>query len=91
MIPQQNVKNLMLREDVVEAIRDRKFHIYAVRSIDEGIGILTGREPGVRQPDGSYPDGSISYLVNQRLQELAQTMRGHYGDLLTAPNQGHPG
>lgn len=86
MIPHQNVRNLMLREDVVEAIRDGKFHVYAVSTIDEGIGILTGREPGVRQPDGSYPGGSISFLVNQRLQELGQTMRGHYGDLLAAPN-----
>jgi predicted ATP-dependent protease len=86
MIPHQNVRNLMLREDVVESIRDGKFHIYAVSSIDEGIGILTGREPGLRLPDGSYPDGTINFLVNQRLQELGQTMRGHYGDLLAAPN-----
>ncbi|HEU0022906.1 MAG TPA: AAA family ATPase [Dehalococcoidia bacterium] len=84
MIPHQNVKNLMLREDLVAAIRDGKFHIYAVSTIDEGIGILTGQEAGERQPDGSYPVGSISYLVDRRLQELSQSMRGHYGDLLSA-------
>lgn len=86
MIPHQNVKNLMLREDVVEAIRDGTFHIYAVSSIDEGIGILTGQEAGERQPDGTYPDGSISYLVDKRLRELSQSMRGYYGDLLSAAN-----
>jgi predicted ATP-dependent protease len=76
----------MLREDVVEAIRDGKFHIYAVSSIDEGIGILTGQEAGERQDDGTYPDGSISYLVDKRLKELSQSMRGYYGDLLSAAN-----
>ena len=86
MIPHQNVKNLMLREDVVEAIRDGEFHIYAVSSIDEGIGILTGQEAGERQDDGTYPDGSISYLVDKRLKELSQSMRGYYGDLLSAAN-----
>ena len=86
MIPHQNVKNLMLREDVVEAIRNGKFHIYAVSSIDEGIEILTGQEAGKRQGDGTYPDGSISYLVDKRLKELSQSMRGYYGDLLSAAN-----
>ncbi|MDA0733124.1 MAG: AAA family ATPase [Chloroflexi bacterium] len=86
MIPHQNVKNLMLREDVVEAIRDGKFHVYAVSSIDEGIGILTGHEAGERQADGSYPDDSISHLVDKRLQELSKSMRGYYGDLISAAN-----
>ena len=86
MIPHQNVKNLMLREDVVEAIRDGNFHIYAVASIDEGIEILTGREAGTRQVDGTYADGTISYLVDKRLKELSQSMRGYYGELLSAAN-----
>jgi len=86
MIPHQNVKNLMLREDVVEAIRDGKFHIYAVRSIDEGIEILTGHQAGELLGDGTYPDGSISYLIDKRLKELSQSMRGYYGDLLLADN-----
>ena len=86
MIPHQNVKNLMLREDVVEAIRDGKFHIYAVRSIDEGIEILTGHQAGELLGDGTYPDGSINYLIDKRLKELSQSMRGYYGDLLLADN-----
>jgi predicted ATP-dependent protease len=76
----------MLREDVVEAIRDGSFHIYAVASIDEGIEILTGREAGTRQVDGTYADGTISYLVDKRLKELSQSMRGYYGELLSAAN-----
>jgi predicted ATP-dependent protease len=83
MIPHQNVKNLMLREDVVEALRQGQFHIYSVKSIDEGIEVLTGIPAGARQPDDSYPDGSISQLVDQRLRELNQSMRGYLGDLLS--------
>ena len=82
MIPHQNVKNLMLREDVVGAIRDGEFHIYSVATIDEGIEILTGHPAGERQPDGSYPAGTVNYLVDQRLGELSDSMRGYYGDLL---------
>ena len=48
IVPHQNVRNLMLRDDVVEAIRDRKFHIYAVKSIGEGIEVLTGVPAGER-------------------------------------------
>ncbi len=84
MIPHQNVKNLMLREDVVEAVREGKFHIYAVKTIDEGIEILTGRTAGERQTDGSHPTGSVNYLVEKRLKELNQSMRGYYGELITS-------
>ncbi len=82
MIPRQNVKNLMLREDVVAAIREGRFHIYAVTTVDEGIELLTGRPAGRRQPDGAYPFGAVNHLVEQRLRELNQTMRGYYGALL---------
>ncbi len=68
MIPHQNVKNLMLRQDVVDALKNGKFHIYAVKSVDEGIEILTGRSPGELQSDGTYPPGTVSYLVEQRLR-----------------------
>ncbi|MEE8158758.1 MAG: ATP-binding protein [Dehalococcoidia bacterium] len=84
MIPHQNVKNLMLREDVVDAVREGKFHIYAVKTIDEGIEILTGRTAGERQTDGSHPTGSVNYLVEKRLKELNQSMRGYYGELITS-------
>ena len=83
MIPHQNVKNLMLREDVVEAIRDGKFHIYAVKTIDEGIEILTGVPAGQRNGDGAYPQDTVNHLVDKRLRELNQSMRGYYGEILS--------
>lgn len=76
MIPRQNIRNLMLREDVVQAVKDGKFHIYAVNTIDEGIEVLTGLPSGERTPDGSYPQDSVNYTVDARLREYAQKMKG---------------
>ncbi|MGD8973591.1 MAG: ATP-binding protein [Desulfobacterales bacterium] len=74
MVPQRNVNDLMLRKDVVEAVEEGRFHIYAVKTIDEGIEILTGKEAGVKQADDKYSEGTINYLVNQKLQELAENI-----------------
>jgi lon-related putative ATP-dependent protease len=74
MIPIQNVKNLMLRQDVVDAVRQGKFHIYAVSSIHEGIEILTGLPAGVKT-NGSYPEGTINHRVEQRLKEFADGLK----------------
>ena len=65
----------MLREDVVEAVRQGKFHIYPVRTIDEGITILTGVEAGERREDGTYPKGTINHTVQNRLRELALKLK----------------
>jgi lon-related putative ATP-dependent protease len=78
LIPHQNVKNLMLREDVVKAVHENKFHIYEVKTINEGIEILTGVPAGERQPDGPYPEGTINYRVDKRLRELAEGLKGYY-------------
>jgi predicted ATP-dependent protease len=78
MIPHQNVRSLMLREDVVKAVHDGKFHIYQVKTIDEGIEILTGVSAGERQIDGSYPEGTVNYRVDKRLRELAEGLKGYY-------------
>lgn len=75
VIPEQNVRSLMLREDVVEAVEEGQFHIYPVRSINEGISILTGQEAGERQPDGTYPPGTVNYEVDKRLRELAERLK----------------
>lgn len=75
IIPVQNVKNLMLREEVVEAVKEGKFHIYPVKTIDEGIEILTGKEAGERKEDGSYPEGTVNWAVEKRLRELAEGWR----------------
>ena len=81
IVPHQNVKNLMLRDDVVEAVKEGKFHIYAVKSVDEGIEVLTSVPAGDRQRDGSYLEGTVNYLVDKRLRELARSMRGFYTDM----------
>ena len=78
MVPHQNVRNLMLREDVVEAVRDGKFHIYAVKTIDEGIEVLTGMPSGERQADGSYPEGTLNYRADRQLAEFADRMKGYH-------------
>jgi lon-related putative ATP-dependent protease len=75
IIPKQNVKTLMVREDVVESVREGKFHIYSVGTIDEGIEILTGRPAGERQEDGSYTEGTVNRLVDEQLRDLAVRLR----------------
>lgn len=75
IIPQSNVRHLMLKEAVVEAVKAGKFHIWPVRTIDEGIEILTGVKAGDRMPDGAFEPDSVNYRVNRRLQELAETMK----------------
>ena len=75
MIPHQNVGDLMLRKDVVEAVAVGKFHIYAVRKIDQGVEILTGVPAGEKTQEGTYPPGSVNYLVDQKLLALAKNMK----------------
>jgi ATP-dependent Lon protease len=75
MIPESNIKDLMLRKDVLQAVKDGKFHIYAVKTVDEGIEILTGKEAGERKPDGTYPKSSINALVDAKLKELAEGLK----------------
>ncbi len=75
LMPQKNLKNLMLRQEVVDAVKAGKFHIYAVGTIDEGISILTGVDAGERKADGAYPEGTINYLVDRKLEEMATKLR----------------
>jgi lon-related putative ATP-dependent protease len=75
MIPESNVKDLMLRKDVVEAVKKDEFVIYSVKNIDEGIEILTGKKPGALQTDGTYPEGTINFLVDKKLKELAEGIK----------------
>ena len=76
IIPKANVAHLMLKEQVVETAREGGFHIYAVSTVDEGIELLTGVPAGRRQQDGTFPEGTVNYLVQKRLRELAEKMRG---------------
>ena len=75
IIPRRNVRHLMLREDVVEAVRAGRFHVYAIKTVDEGIELLTGVPAGVRRPDGSYPSASVNGRVERRLREMAPRRR----------------
>jgi predicted ATP-dependent protease len=75
MIPESNVQNLMLKEDILDAVKNGKFSIYSVKSIDEGIEVLTGAKAGARHVDGSYEEGTINYLVNQALEEMAERIK----------------
>jgi len=84
MIPASNVRHLMLKPKVVDAVREGRFNIWAIQTVDQGIEILTGMPAGAQGPDGKYPEGSVHYLVNKRLQEFADTAR-QYATLPAAP------
>lgn len=71
LIPHQNVKNLMLNSEVVEAVKKRKFHIYSIKNINEGIEILTGMEAGEKLKDDSFKKNTFNFLVNKKLRDLA--------------------
>ncbi len=75
LIPASNVRNLMLREEVVEAVRQGTFHVFPVQTIDDGIALLTGMPAGEAGPDGAYPEGTVNFLVHKRLRELAEQAR----------------
>ena len=72
MIPVQNVENLQLNDDVVEAVKNNLFHIYAVSTIDEGIEVLTGVPAGKKDKDGKFPAGTVNYLAYEKLKKYAK-------------------
>ena len=73
MIPVQNINNLQLSDEVVEAVKNKKFHIYAVSNIDEGIEVLTGVPAGKKDKEGNFPAGTVNYLVYEKLKKYAKT------------------
>ena len=75
LIPAANVRNLMLKEEVVAAVKGGKFHIYPVSTIDQGIEVLTGVKAGKRRKDGSFGPDSINDRVQKRLTTLAERLR----------------
>ncbi|MGO0123533.1 Lon protease family protein [Desulfothermobacter acidiphilus] len=72
IIPAANRENLMLREDVVDAIREGRFHIYLVETVDEGIELLTGVPAGERDAEGKFPPDTVHGRVAARLREMAE-------------------
>jgi predicted ATP-dependent protease len=75
IIPESNLDNLMLREEGVEAVQNGQFHIFPVDHIDQGIELLTGKKAGERGPDGTYPEDTVNWAVQNRLHELAEKVR----------------
>ncbi len=75
LIPIQNVKDLMLRKDVVEAVKEGKFHVYPIQAIDEGISLLTGVDAGERADSGEYPEDTVNRIVNDKLRSLAEGLK----------------
>ncbi|TET64790.1 ATP-binding protein [Candidatus Bathyarchaeota archaeon] len=75
IIPESNVQNLMLKEEVLDAVQDGKFHIYPVKTIDEGIEILSGVKAGVRLQDGTFEEETVNGRVDKRLSEMAEKLR----------------
>jgi len=82
IIPRTNVVNLMLREDVVQAVEEGKFSIYAIDTVDDGIELLTGIPAGKMNKKGQFPKGSVNYLVQQSLAE-------YYKDYIRCARETH--
>lgn len=72
LIPYQNVKNLTLSDEVIEAVKNGEFHIYPIYTIDQGIEILTGIKSGELDENGEYEKDSINYLVSEKLKKYAE-------------------
>jgi predicted ATP-dependent protease len=79
MIPLSNVVDLMLPEDVVTAVANKQFYIWPISTIDEGIELLLGVPAGTADKEGNYPEGTVHYLVQKHLLQLAQDLKA-FGD-----------
>ena len=74
IIPGRNAKHLLLRQEVVDAVQDGKFSVYTIDRMEEGLEILTGMPVGELQEDGTYPEGTVNYLVTKRLTEIGEAL-----------------
>jgi hypothetical protein len=79
LIPVSNIKHLMLQDKVLEAVGNGKFHIYAVSTIDQGIALLTGKDAGEKQEDGTYRQGTVNGAVQFKILALAEKFRSFKG------------
>ncbi len=76
IIPRRNIINLMLKNEVIDAVIKGKFSIFAIDNVEDGIKVLTGMAPGKLQRNGTYPKGTFNFLVDRRLRELADVLKG---------------
>jgi len=75
IIPKKNVKNIMLKEEVIESVKEGRFHIWPISTVEEGIEILTGMKAGELQEDGTYPEGTVFRMVDDRLKEFSNIVK----------------
>jgi predicted ATP-dependent protease len=75
VIPEANIKDLMLKKEVIEAVEKGRFHVYAITEIEEGLEILTGKKAGRRKKDGSYPPNSLNARIETRLRQMNAILR----------------
>jgi ATP-dependent Lon protease len=75
MMPESNVEDLMLREDVLDAVDAGRFHIWPVAKVEQGVEILTGKPAGERNKDGTFKAGTVFALMDERLREMAKTLK----------------
>jgi lon-related putative ATP-dependent protease len=75
IIPEINLKNLMLKKEVVQAVREGKFQIHAVKTVNDALEILTGVPAGERREDRTYPEGTVNFLVEKRLREMSKKLK----------------
>lgn len=85
IVPVKNLPNLMLRDEVVQAVADGRFHVWAIRNIDEGIQILTGVKAGQRLPDGRWEPGTIHARVSDKLAQYLDRLQSYARAAPAAP------
>lgn len=83
VIPRANLRHLMLRDDVTAAVREGRFHIYPVQTVDEGMEVLTGHAAGESLPDGRFPEGTINAAVAARMDSIGEKMLGDRGEVVS--------
>ena len=83
MIPASNVQNLMLKEEVVDAVKAGKFHIHSIKTIDEGIEVLTGTKAGERRKDNTFEEGTVNFMVDKQLKSMAEKLKEFPSDAET--------
>ena len=74
IIPARNINNLVLRRDVIEAVKNGRFTVYGINTVDEAVEIMAGLDPGERGPDGTYPERTLYGNVSKRLTEMARVV-----------------
>ena len=75
IIPESNVMNLMLKDEIIDSVKQKQFHVFTVNNIDEGIEILTGIQVGKINDDGTFEKDSINYRADQKIKMFSEKFR----------------